>query len=366
MWSELFWPYIGGAEQFGARLIRSLQQRGHEFLVVTSHDNLDLPDHDTWTDIEIRRLPMRTAIRGRSTAAMHRLRRTILDLKRRFNPDAIHVNAIGPSAWFHLHTEREWRVPSLVRLQQEVLPSQAARRDSLLFRALSSACWVVACADAILNQARHLVPAIAECSSTIRNGVSNIPDTPVPMPAGVPRLVCAGRLVPAKGFENAISALALLVGRYPWLRLDIAGDGVQRSALEQQVRDLDLGEAVRFLGWKDPADVPDVLKGATIVLVPSNREGLPAVAVQASVMSRPIIASSVGGLPEIVVDGETGFLVPRRDPAALAAAVGLLLDQPELARRFGLAGYERARALFDWSACVDQYEALYHTLDRRQ
>ena len=365
MWSELFWPYIGGAEQFGARLIASLQRRGVEFLVVTSHENLDLPDRMAHEGISIRRFPLRRALRERNPRVIHELRNQIRDVKRTFAPDLVHVNAIGPSVLFHLHTQRDCVAPSLVRLQQEVLPSEINRNDSLLFHALASAGWVVGCSDAVLGQATGLAPSIAARSSTIRNGISNVPDYPPPLPSGAPRLVCLGRLVHAKGFETAITATAILMRRFPSLRLDIAGDGAERPALEQRVRDLGLQAAVRFLGWIDPSGVADVLTAATIVLLPSCREGLPAVAVQAAAMARPVVATAVGGVPEIVVDNETGFLVPQNDSAALADAVAVLLENPALATRFGHAGYHRVRAQFGWNECVDAYDALYYKLTGR-
>jgi glycogen(starch) synthase len=93
--------------------------------------------------------------------------------------------------------------------------------------------------------------------------------------------------------------------------------------------------------------------------MPSRREGLGVVAVQAALMACPIVASRVGGLPEVVVHEETGLLVERDDPRGLAEAIAFLLDHPDVAERFGRAGRERTRDLFACERCVDAYDTLY-------
>ena len=89
----------------------------------------------------------------------------------------------------------------------------------------------------------------------------------------------------------------------------IAGNGTDRAQLERQAAELGLREVVDFIGWVAPDKVPELINSATIVLMPSRWEGLPSVALQASMMARPVLATSVGGLPEVVVHGETGLLV---------------------------------------------------------
>src|SRR5206468_1041812 len=109
---------------------------------------------------------------------------------------------------------------------------------------------------------------------------------------------CLGRLIPAKGFDLAITAFSLLVERFPNARLVIAGDGPARSTLEAQVASLKIRNTVEFTGWIAPDQVPDLINTATMVLMPSRREGLPLVGIEAALMRRPLIATRVGGLPE--------------------------------------------------------------------
>ena len=99
-----------------------------------------------------------------------------------------------------------------------------------------------------------------------------------------------------------------------------------------------------------------------MVLIPSRREGLPVVAIQAAMMGRPIVATRVSGLPEVVVDGKTGWLVEREDSEGLAKAISFLLDHPKVAARMGRAAQQHARELFSPQRCVDAYDALYRKL----
>ncbi len=362
LWSELFWPYVGGAEVLAAGLMPALRDRGHEFLVVTSHDCLDLPDDASFEGIPVRRLPFRAATAERDVARLRALGAEVLALKRAFAPDLVHVNGMGPSLLLHLLTHAAHPSPWVLTLQTEVLPDQTGRTDTLLHRALSSASWVVACAEAVLGQARAVAPEITPRASVIRNAVDVPAVAPGPLPLEPPRLLCLGRLVPAKGHDVALTAFATLSRRFPALRLIVAGDGAARPALERQARALGIADAVDFLGWVAPAEVPALLNAATVVVLPSRREGLPLAAVQAALMARPLVATRVGGLPEVVIDGETGLLVAPDDAPGLAAAVARLLERPADAERLGWAARARARDVLGWKRCVDAYEAVYRAV----
>jgi glycogen synthase len=357
LWSELYWPYIGGAEIFVARLMASLRARGVEFLVVTSHHDRELPDDEVHDGIRIRRLPFRAAIGGRDVKSFVRALGEVAAIKRDFAPDVIHMNAVGPSALFHLRTAGASRAPLAVTLQQEVLPTQSGGDATLLGQIVAAADWIVGCSQAVLDQLRAAHPAIASHSSRIYNGVDAPPLAPAPLPRE-PHLLCLGRLVPAKGFDVALRAAAKL--RIP---LTIAGDGAARDELVALAQEL--GVDAHFRGWVDPDHVPRLLNEASMVLMPSRREGMPIVAVQAALMARPIIATAAGGLPELVRDGESGLLVPADDPDALATAIRRLLDDPAAAARMGERGRERALAMLDWNRTVSSYHELYIALSEK-
>ncbi len=361
-WTDLFWPYLGGTEVLGSLLLPALRARGHDVTVVTSHDSLELPDEDEFAGVRIRRLPFRRAIARRDMAAIASACRLAGRLKHELDPDVIHLASVGTSGFFHLRTLAAHPAPAVVTLQQELLSSQAAGEGSVLRELLWRAGWVTAVSAAVLAQARRLVPTVTPRSSVVYN-VAPPPDgEPPPLPFAPPRLLCLGRLVPAKGFDVALTAFALVHRRFPTARLVVAGDGQERPALEAHAARLGIKDDVVFTGWVAPPDVPALIATATAVLMPSRREGLPLVAVQAALMGRPVVGTPVGGLPEVVVHERTGLVVPRDDAAALAAAIGRLLCDPEKARRLGASARRHAMSRFDPAACIDRYEAVYRTL----
>jgi len=359
-WSELFWPYVGGAEIFGAGLMTSLQVRGHEFSVVTSHDYLDLPDEDSFEGIPVNRLPFRAALSGRDIRSFAGCSRRLREIWDEFNPDLVHINAIGPSALFYLRHKGRDRVPSILTMQQEALKVEASSNELLMSDVLRVMDWSVAVSNSVLDQIRDAVPSIIERSSCIHNGVQ-LPDVEPSFPDR-PTVLYVGRLVPYKGVDLAIEAFARLSVSIPEARLIVAGDGPERDRLEGLAMSLGVEKSVEFLGWIEPAEVPALMNRGTVVVMPSHREGFPVTGVQAALMARPIVGSRVSGLEEIVDSGVTGFLVPVGDVDGLTSGIESLLGSPAKARSMGQAARKRIEGIVSWDRIAESYDALYRTI----
>lgn len=357
-WSDLYWPYIGGAEVFASKLMAALRPKGVEFLVITSHHDRELADEDEYDGITIRRLPYREAIGGRDARAVLRAMKETAAIKRAFAPDLIHMNAIGPSALFYLRSLGSSSAPLLVTLQQEVLPSQAGGSASLMSQLLETAWHVVGCSETVLEQVRAAHPEVRGRSSRIYNGVDVPPQLPAPLPA-TPHVLALGRLVPAKGFDVALRAFAIVATAMPHVRFTMAGDGAGRDDLLALATELGLGGRVAMPGWIDPGDVPQLLNEASVVVMPSRREGLPIVAVQAALMARPIVATAAGGLREIVQDRVTGRTVRGEDEHAVAAAILELLGDRRAAEALGAQARAHVLRALDWDQTVTSYHDLY-------
>lgn len=125
---------------------------------------------------------------------------------------------------------------------------------------------------------------------------------------------------------------------------------------------LGLCSMVEFLGWVSPEKVPELIDKSTIVIMPSRIEPFGLVALQAAQMARPVVGTRVGGLPEIVIDRGTGFLVESEDSESLADAIAFLLDHTEIAGQMGRAARQRALGVLNWERCVDGYDELYRSL----
>jgi L-malate glycosyltransferase len=145
----------------------------------------------------------------------------------------------------------------------------------------------------------------------------------------------------------------------------IAGAGPEEAALKAQARRLGIGEQVKFMGAVPHERMPAFMWGLDLFVNPSRAESFGVAALEAAASGVPVVASNVGGLPEVVADGETGLLVPAEDPAALAAALAGLIGDPARRRALGRSARERAVALYDWQACARRMEQLYEeTLGR--
>ena len=359
-WTEGFWPQIGGLEVLSARLLQGLQARGHEFVVVTASVTATADAGDApYLGIPVHRYPFHRALQDRDLPRIAAIRRQIERLKREFRPDLVHLNVAGPGIFFHLRTMGD--VPTLAAVHSllPALPGDRGLQDQVL----RSASWVVGVSASILAEVRALSPDLDARCSVVHNGLP-MPTLPsAPLRFEPPRLLCLGRLAPEKGFDVALEAFAGLVGRFPGLELMVAGDGPCRAALERQAIGLGIAGAVRFTGWVAPDRTPELLNGATLVVMPSRwQEPFGLVALEAAQMGRPIVATRVGALPEIVVEGETGLLVDNENSGALAAAIASLLERPEHAVRMGEAARRGAHDHFSFERCVAAYDDLYHHL----
>jgi glycogen synthase len=360
LWSDDFWPHMGGVEIMATKLLPALRARGHEFIVLTGQDPDELPAEARFDGIPVYRFPFRRALRERDVGLLMQIRGQVAGRIQAFQPELIHVHFLGASALLLQHSATVRGTPILVTLRGSY---RHAAPDTLIRSTLRAATWVTAVSDTVLSEARQQAPEIITRSSVILNSLDMPPVLPEPLPFDPPRLLCLGRLVRQKGFDVALTAFAALRERFPAAQLVIAGDGVERAPLGAQAVGLGLAGAVDFLGWVAPADVPGLINTATVVVMPSRWEGLPQVALQAAQMARPVVATPVDGLPEAVVDQQTGLLVEREDGQALAAALAFLLDHPETARRMGEAGRRRMQAVFSWERHVAAYDALYRKLN---
>lgn len=177
-----------------------------------------------------------------------------------------------------------------------------------------------------------------------------------------------GRMVPVKNQMLLVLAFIALQSRRaaarPPLRLVILGDGPIRAQAQAQLRDHGLEQCAWLPGTR--ADAAALVRDFDIFALPSLAEGIPLTVLEAMASAVPVVATRVGGNPEIVVDGVTGVLVPSQDVAALAGALERYIDAPELRRQHGRAGRARILAEFSVRATVEQYLALYDRLLARQ
>jgi glycosyltransferase involved in cell wall biosynthesis len=175
-----------------------------------------------------------------------------------------------------------------------------------------------------------------------------------------PILVSVGRLHPIKGHKHLIPMMSQLLPRWPHARLLIVGEGSERADLESAIAQAGLERSIALLGMR--TDIRELLAISTAFVFPSISEGLPIAVLEAMAAGKPVIASRVGPMPEMVEDGVSGLLVPPEDPSALADAVGRLLTLPGQASQMGRQAQKIAATRFSVDAAARSMEALYRTV----
>lgn len=178
-----------------------------------------------------------------------------------------------------------------------------------------------------------------------------------PAPGEKPVVLCIARLVPEKDLETLIAAFSLVAARHPQAELWLVGDGPRRQALHHLANRCLPPRSWQFIPGQ--LDISPLLQQGSLLVLSSLQEGFPNVVLEAMAAGLPVVATDVGGLPEIVQQGETGWLVPPKDIKALADAISHLLAHDALRIAFGRAGRKRAEESFSMAATVEQHERVF-------
>ena len=343
---------ISGSENHLLLLLPALRERGYDVRFAMLHE--DEPGAAEFASrlreggIPVDELRFRAAA---APLAAGRLAR----LMRRHAPEIAHTHLVHAD-FLGLPAARAARVPVLASTKHGF----NAFRDRRAFAAADRR--VAGLADLHIAISAGLARYLAEREGLdeerfeiVHYGI--VAGSEPPPPPGAPRLAVVGRLVPIKGHATLLEALAAAQRRVPGLTLEVAGDGPLDAGLREAAARHGVADAVTFLGRVAPAT--PVLERAELVVVPSLGEGFGMVALEAMERGRAVVASAVGGLPEIVDDGRTGLLVPTGDAGALAAAIVELASDPARTAAMGAAGRERAVTAFTQARCTDRTDALY-------
>lgn len=272
-------------------------------------------------------------------------------------PAVVHTHD-GRSLLYAAAAARLARVPVLIHTCHGLIPRGTKRQEAMV--ALASRMvdrWVCVSEDVKIQSRALGVRDKQMC--TILNGIDltrfaysgPTPDGPI---------VTVSRLSPAKDLSTLVKAAELASKQAPDISVEAAGGGPCLADLKRLAEELKVAERVRFLG--EVHNVPAVLARASMFVLPSLAEGLPLTVLEAMARGLPVIATRVGGMPELVIDGHTGLLVPTGDPVVLANAILTLWRDPARRISMGRAGRERVETMFDIRRMVADYEALYHQL----
>lgn len=349
---------IAGAERHLMTLLPALKARGVDVTLLLIHEP-DKPVADFAPEgVNVVRVPI---ARHLDFGVIGRLRKAIRALK----PDIVHTHL--------LHADLYGVIAARLAGVRRVVISRHNDdqfRTLLPFRLINRFLWGLASAGiAISDSVREFCIRVEGVKprkiQTIHYGLimpqvdrrearaNLIAELSLPPDALILGVVC--RLIAQKGIVYALRAFARLDA--PTAVMVIAGDGNLRGSLEAEARTLGIKDRVYFLGWRE--DTAHLMAAFDIFLAPSLWEGFGLVLLEAMAQQTPIIASNVSAIPEIVLDKETGRLVPPRDPAVLTVAITALLTDAALRRHMGLVGQDRLETAFSVARMTEQTHELY-------
>jgi glycogen(starch) synthase len=376
LFASSFHPHLGGVEEVVRQLAHAQQRRGDQPLVVTNRWPKDLPAAEAFEGLPVRRYCFRVPeptwrqLGGAVLFGPGALRSLCGELRDR-QTELIHVHCVSSNAYYALAARQRLGLPLVVTLHAELtmdanrLFQRSAFARRLMRRVLTEADAVTACSARTLSDAEaFLGRPLGVRARVIYNGCE--PDAPgaAEHTQSRPYILAMGRLVLQKGFDLLIRAYDLAYGgdaapATPPPDLLIAGDGPERGALERLVATPRRDGSIRLLGRVDHAAARSLVRGSSLYVLSSRSdEGLPMVLMEAMAAGRPVIAPAVGGIPELVEHGQTGWMVDREDVGGLAAALRDLWADPLLRDRLGAAASARVAPL-SWSAIADEYSAIY-------
>ena|SRR5215211_2130 len=359
-------PVGGGAGNASAHIAAQLEKMGHIVTVVTSRFGR-LPHREQNGRVTIYRVPGLRRRQDRSNPLeqiVFILSASVLSLIRvpRLKPQATLAFFGVPSGAVAWLIKNLYQVPYVISLRGGDVPG---------FRPYDFRVYHKLVSPFLRHIWKHAAAVVANSEGLRRLANAFDPRFDIPIiPNGVElesykvaernwsqsRLLSVGRIVHQKGLDLAMRALGGLKElNWEWR---IAGDGPQMHMLESLARELGIGERVIFLGWQSREQLMECYKQANVFLFPSRHEGMPNALLEAMASGLPVIASCIAGNEELVIDHETGYLVPSEDIEALHIALKKILSDSALRERMGTASRQYAAANYSWESTAQQYAIL--------
>lgn len=367
LFPSAFHPSLGGVEELTGQLALQFVRKGFEVMIVTNRWPRNLPGSEQWRGISLLRVPFRLPENGWKSKFSSLLTRNALvyELVRqlsKFKVDLIHVQCVSSNGWYASRVAAQLGVPCVVTAQGELTMDAAGlyQTSPLYNRMLQSVAGlaerVTGCSISTLRDLEtFLGRPFGGRGTVVHNGVGlEAFDSGPSWVHPLPYFLGIGRLVPQKGFAELIRAYA--ISGLADADLIIAGDGPEMERLLALRADLGLAGRVHFVGRAGRRAVHSLMRGATGVVVPSLLEPFGIVSLEAMAAGKPLLASNVGGIPEVVPDGAGVQLVPPADLEALAGGLhwlgrGVHGDCAEALRRHAMR--------FVWPRIAERYLSVY-------
>jgi glycogen synthase len=372
IFASAYYPHMGGVEEAVRQLARAYRQSGVETIVLTNRWPRSLPPVEVYEGTSVYRLPMRVpdgSPKAHVTYHLtHRLvKAEVFRILREHGVELLHVQCVSANGYYALLAKRKLRLPLVTTTQGERtidaggLYQRSRFMNRVLRQLMAESDHVTACSRHTLRDIeQYLGREFGPRGSVVYNGVEPDDFAGVrPFRHRRPYVLAIGRLVPQKGFDVLLDAFGR--AQMPSHDLVLAGEGPERAKLERIAAQLALGDRACFVGRADRGMAAALFRGCSFFVLPSRDEPQGIVNLEAMAAGKAVIATRVGGVPEIVPDGRAGLLVEAGDTEGIARAMETLAANPELRERFGTAGREWA-ARFTWTDVARRYLDIYDSL----
>lgn len=369
IFASAFYPAVGGVEECCRQLAKCLISKGHPTIIITERWPRNLPEYELYEGIPVYRVPFRTPSTNLKSRISYPLTHLIIKnrVKRiidQFKPDLLNIHCIGANAYYARLTKLSNHIP-LVTTHHGDLSLFKGRLylDSLFMHkeiqeTVKESDYLTSCSVHTLNELIEYTNASTQLSTrAIINGI-NPKEFSTATPHCHPRsyILGLGRLIPKKGFDVLLRAFAQ--ANIPNHDLILAGSGEEETSLKRLTKELGITDRVHFFGMANRQQAMALFKGCEFYVLPSRKEPQGIVLLEAMISQKAVIATNVGGIPEVLIDGETGILVPSEDPTALADAMKKMATDQETRERMATKGYQRSLD-YDWENITNQYIEAY-------
>jgi glycosyltransferase involved in cell wall biosynthesis len=368
--ASYFYPKIGGLENYAYNLAKGLQASGEYRVSVLTSNHEDVSYKEEVIDgMKVYRLPIWRKISNTPVnLKWYGEIRRIFAIER---PDVIHIHSPVPylpdlAAWaakkqtpvvltYHAGSLRKGKWPADLAIgfyEGIFLPMLFKRANAIV--AISQ------------DFARKKFPELANKTYFIPTGVDLLRFQQTPLPKKTKTVMFVGRIEHTsswKGIEYLLQAMALVLQRRPETKLELVGGGDAIPHFQSRARELGIESSVIFSGPQTGSKLVEAYQRASVIVLPSisDSEAFSVALIEAMASGRPIIGTNIGGTPQVIEDGKNGFLVPPKDPQALAKAIGKVLEDSDLALRLAEFGAGKAQN-FSWETQTKKYSNLFSSV----
>ncbi len=370
--SSSYKPNIGGVEEALYNLVKEYRRLGHSVNIITSKWPKDLKKREVIDGIEVERIDFvmpNLSIKGminfifKFPKSFYKFRKNIVSKR----PDILHIQCAGPNGFYALLFRYLYRVPLIVTVHGadvQQIPYESRVMKWTLKMLFKKANFVTACSKSLIsNDVKNFISTDGKRITAISNGINleefNVKEKYL---HNRPYIFSIGRFVYKKGFDILIKAFSRVLYKFKNLDLIIAGNGPEIENYIRLVKKLGIENRVHLIGYADRKKTIKLFNGCEFFILPSRIEPQGIVNLEAMAASKAIIATSVGGVPEIVINGFNGLLISPEEPDELAGKIDYLLKNKEIRQKLGENGRKLVEENFAWLKIAKQYLKLYEKI----